>query len=122
MVLIIDDDVDTRDTLATILSIRSIFVLVAPERSTALELLAKTEGISCVLLDYNMPGMTALEFVERAKKLRPHVGIVLVSAIDQVEERAKDLGLVCFQPKPISDFEKFYTLIDRCRKGQCKPV
>jgi DNA-binding NtrC family response regulator len=100
--LIVDDEADTRDTVAMLLSSQGIAVKCTGNLYGALDLLkSKTERVDMMLLDWNLPGMPMSEFLEEVKLIRPNVTIVLSTAAFRCEEKAKQHGLAWYLPKPI---------------------
>ena len=76
--------------------------LEAASGDEALELIEK-ENISHITVDYNMPGMTGLELVEKLKSSLPNANICLMTANvqDSIRQRTKELE-VNFIAKPIN--------------------
>lgn len=68
-VLVIDDDLDLRETIALALEAEDYRVITATNGKNALELLAKAspDSISCIVLDLMMPEMDGKEFLERLR-------------------------------------------------------
>jgi CheY-like chemotaxis protein len=66
-----------------------------------------------VLSDINMPGMTGLELLRKAKALRPDVPIVMITAYGDAETKRKALesGAEALLTKPI-DFGALRSEID----------
>ncbi len=66
-VLVVDDDVDLRETLVLALEAENYRVLSASNGKKALEVLAANtpEEISCIVLDLMMPEMDGKEFLKR---------------------------------------------------------
>ena len=71
-----------------------------------------------ILSDINMPGMTGLELLPKAKALRPDVPIIMITAYGDAETRRKAIerGAVGLLTKPI-DFALLRQEIDT-RLGQ----
>ena len=57
----------------------------------ALQRIAEATGVSLILilLDINMPGMSGLELLPKAKAARPDVPIVMITAYGDVETKRK---------------------------------
>ncbi len=86
--------------------------------SSAADALARVEGsaeasLILILSDINMPGMTGLEMLPKAKALRPDVPVIMITAYGDAEtkRRALDGGADGLLTKPI-DFELLRTEID----------
>jgi CheY-like chemotaxis protein len=81
----------------------------------ALQRIAEAVGISLILIlsDINMPGMTGLELLPRAKALRPDVPVIMITAYGDVETKRKALenGAEALLTKPI-DFGMLRSEID----------
>jgi CheY-like chemotaxis protein len=59
----------------------------------ALERIADAAGVSIILIlsDINMPGMTGLELLPKAKAMRPDVPIIMITAYGDAETKRKAL-------------------------------
>lgn len=69
-VLVIDDDLDLRDSIAMALEAEGYRVWTAANGKSAFELLETKEPseISCIVLDLMMPGMDGQEFFARLRE------------------------------------------------------
>ena len=76
--LIIDDNRSTADALRQMLHVLDIPARVAYGASAAMSLL---NGFTpnLILLDINMPGMSAAELVRQLAKLHPHVAVLMLT-------------------------------------------
>lgn len=110
-ILICDDNGDARELLAMALSARHYAVKVCPDRDNGIVLITHDKEIACVILDYNMPGMSIKDFIQQAVALNPNIAFVLATATHDVKKRAEELGLKHFLEKPF-DFEELYTRIE----------
>jgi CheY-like chemotaxis protein len=107
-VLIVEDDPDVREMLATLLSMEGFYAVGAEDGLEALHLLRtvrhRAPGTPClVLLDLKMPRLGGHEF-RRAQLGDPivaNVPVAVMSGAVDLEERAQDLGAVASVPKPI---------------------
>jgi CheY-like chemotaxis protein len=81
----------------------------------ALQRIADAAGVSLILIlsDINMPGMSGLELLPKAKALRPHVPVIMITAYGDVETKRKALegGAEKLLTKPI-DFGTLRSEID----------
>jgi DNA-binding NtrC family response regulator len=74
-----------------------------------LDVLASLQGagddapLILILSDINMPGMSGLELLPKAKALRPDVPVIMITAYGDVEtkRRALENGAVALLTKPI---------------------
>src|SRR2546422_9492667 len=107
-VLIVEDDADTREMLATLLSTEGFHAVAAEDGLEALHLLRavrhRAPEVPClVLLDLKMPRLGGNEF-RRAQLGDPTVASVPVAVMSgavDLEQRAQDLGAVATVAKPI---------------------
>ncbi len=121
-VLIVEDDGDTRDMLAILLSGAGFHAVTAEDGLEALHLLRTVRHhaptTAClVLLDLNMPRLSGQEF-RRAQLSDPIVAAVpvaIMSGAVDAETRAHMLGAVATLTKPI-DFDVLLEVVQRhCR-------
>jgi CheY-like chemotaxis protein len=87
----------------------------AQSGAEALEKISMAGGASLILIlsDINMPGMTGLELLPRAKALRPDVPVVMITAYGDADTKRKALerGADDLLTKPI-DFLALRNKID----------
>lgn len=78
-VIVVDDDRSVCDVVSQLISARGYDVDTAIDGDKALKLIAQNDYAAAVL-DYSMPGMNGVELFRVAKKLRPDlVGIFLTA-------------------------------------------
>ena len=70
-------------------------------------------SIILILSDINMPGMSGLELLPKAKAMRPDVPVIMITAYGDAETKRKALegGAEAFFTKPI-DFGTLRSEID----------
>jgi CheY-like chemotaxis protein len=75
---------------------------------------AETEKLILILSDVNMPGMSGLEMLPHARKVRPEVPVVMITAYGDAETRRKaiEAGAAGLLTKPI-DFPELRAEIGR---------
>ena len=87
----------------------------AQSGSAALQHISDAAGVSLILIlsDINMPGMSGLELLPKAKALRPDVPVIMITAYGDAETKRKALegGADAFLTKPI-DFVVLRTEIE----------
>jgi len=118
-VLIVEDDADTREMLATLLSMEGFHAVAAEDGLEALHLLRtvrhRAPDIPClVLLDLKMPRLSGNEF-RRAQLGDPivaNVPVAVISGATDAQQRAEDLGAVATVTKPI-DFDVLLNVVRR---------
>jgi DNA-binding response OmpR family regulator len=104
-ILVVDDDPILREFASVYLSTPMSEVALAPDASTALDLLAR-EQFDIALLDIDMPGMNGFELVECIRgqdKLR-NLPIVMVTGREDIVsiDRAYAVGATSFVTKPVN--------------------
>ena len=87
----------------------------AQSGDSALKRLEEAEGVSIILIlsDINMPGMTGLELLPKAKAARPDVPVIMITAYGDADTKRKALenGAEGLFTKPI-DFGALRSEID----------
>jgi CheY-like chemotaxis protein len=87
----------------------------AQSASVALQRIVDAAGVSLILIlsDINMPGMSGLELLPKAKALRPDVPVIMITAYGDAETKRKALqnGAEALLTKPI-DFTTLRNEID----------
>jgi len=88
-ILVVDDNLDVRDTTALLLERLGYATLRAAHGGEALEMLRRSEPIDLVLSDVSMPVMTGPQLAARARALRPELPIILFSGYADPEGLAE---------------------------------
>jgi len=87
----------------------------AQSADSALQRISDAAGASLILIlsDINMPGMSGLELLPKAKALRPDVPVIMITAYgdDQTKRKALEGGAEALLTKPI-DFVALRNEID----------
>src|SRR5260221_14271937 len=107
-ILIVEDDMATREMLETLLSTQGFHAVSAEDGLEALHLLRavrhRAPDVPClVLLDLKMPRLSGHEF-RRAQLGDPivaNVPVAVMSGAVDLQQRAEALGAVAMVPKPI---------------------
>jgi DNA-binding NtrC family response regulator len=102
-ILIIEDEAKMRRLLELNLADDGFKTLSAGDAETGLKLLA-SEPVHLVLTDLKLPGMSGLEFLQRAKQQNPALPIVVMTAFGSVETAvgAMKAGASDYVLKPFS--------------------
>ena len=119
LILVVDDEPDVevlfRQQFRRDLRTGRFVMEFAQSGPAALRRISDAEGVSLILIlsDINMPEMTGLELLPKAKALRPDVPIIMITAYGDAEtkRRALDGGAEALLTKPI-DFAALRTEID----------
>ena len=109
LILVVDDEPDVeilfRQQFRRDLRAERFVMEFAQSAPAALQRISDTEGVSLILIlsDINMPGMTGLELLPRARTLRPNVPIIMITAYGDANTKRKALeaGAEALLTKPI---------------------
>ena len=89
-ILVVDDDHDILELIRSVLE-PAHHVMIADSGSEALQLMAKHE-IDLLVTDVRMPGMNGFALINEAKRTRPHLNVIVMSAyIDETDEIASQV-------------------------------
>lgn len=115
LVLIVDDDEDTRDSLRDIIEEEGYTVEVASHGQEALARLANGTKPCFILLDLMMPVMTGIEFLEALRRDPEHVGTPVVLITAWSDQAAMTERVQGFARKPFNLREIFTFIRQYCR-------
>lgn len=105
LVLVVDDDPETRDVISAVMRDDGHQVVSAPAAEKALELLEQLP-VGLVLLDLGLPGMQGEEFLEqrRARGLESKAPVVVITAAGNAAtaSRVRSLGASLTVTKPFN--------------------
>jgi CheY-like chemotaxis protein len=119
LILVVDDEPDVevlfRQQFRHDLRAGRFTMEFARSASAALQRIADAAGVSLILIlsDINMPGMSGLELLHKAKALRPDVPVIMITAYGDAETKRKAFegGAEALLTKPI-DFVSLRNEID----------
>ncbi len=119
LILVVDDEPDVevlfRQQFRRDLRAGRFTMEFAPSAPMALQRIADAVDRSLILIlfDINMPGMSGLELLPKAKAMRPDVPIIMITAYGDAEtkRRALERGAEALLTKPI-DFGTLRSEID----------
>ena len=119
LILVVDDEPDVellfRQQFRRDLRAGRFTMDFAQSASLALQRIAEAHDQSLILIlsDINMPGMSGLELLTKAKAMRPDVPIIMITAYGDAETKRKALenGAEALLTKPI-DFGTLRSEID----------
>jgi DNA-binding NtrC family response regulator len=113
-ILVADDQEMMRDSLAATLARDGHEVIAAGDGPTAVSRLSAGGRFDLLITDLKMPKMTGIELLAEAKRLRPEMPVVLMTAFATVATavEAMKLGAYDYIQKPF-DGEEIKLLVDR---------
>jgi CheY-like chemotaxis protein len=119
LILVVDDEPDVevlfRQCFRRDLRAGRFTMEFAQSASAALQRITDARGVQLILIlsDINMPEMSGLELLPKAKALRPDVPVIMITAYADAETKRKALqnGAEAFLTKPI-DFGVLRTEIE----------
>jgi CheY-like chemotaxis protein len=119
LILVVDDEPDVemlfRQQFRQDLRAGRFMMEFASSGDMALQRITDAAGVSIILIlsDINMPGMTGLELLPKAKAVRPDVPVIMITAYGDADTKRKVLegGAEALFTKPI-DFGMLRTEID----------
>ena len=109
LILVVDDEFDVemlfRQQFRRDLRAGRFTMEFAQSAPAALQCISDAEKASLILIlsDINMPGMSGLELLPKAKALRPNVPVIMITAYGDAETKRKALenGAEALLTKPI---------------------
>jgi len=119
LILVVDDEPDVevlfRQQFRRDLRADRFTMEFAQSAPMALQRITDAAGVSLILIlsDINMPGMSGLELLPKAKALRPDVPVIMITAYGDADTKRKALegGAEALLTKPI-DFVVLRTEIE----------
>ena len=110
-ILIVDDDAGQRSLLNSFLSSQGFQIFLASTGEQALETLRREE-VHLMISDVRMPGISGLETLRQARRERPHLPVLLVTAFADIREAVGAMrdGALNYLSKPI-DLDELLALV-----------
>jgi PAS domain S-box-containing protein len=107
-VLCIDDELEHRKILRNLFPAKNYSIAMAASGQSGLNLF-KRRNFDVVLCDLNMPYMNGLKFLEKAKRIKPDVPIIILSSHGTIPAAVKSLKKGAFdfvlEPPKIEEIE-----------------
>jgi len=112
-ILIVDDQDMMRDSLASLLAREGHDIVAANDGPVAVSKLSANK-FDLLITDFKMPRMTGIELLAEAKRIRPEMPVVLMTAFATVQTavEAMKLGAYDYIQKPF-DGDEIKALVDR---------
>jgi len=116
-ILIVEDEIDTREPFARMLKKRGHTVLETATGKEAIELIEK-EKPDMVYLDISLAdSISGMDVLKQCKPKFPEIEIVMMSAYEaEYKAESLKLGAHCFCTKPITKMEQFFDPLDEIKK------
>ena len=119
LILVVDDEADVEDLFRQQfrrdLRAARFIMNFAPSAVQALDLVAEAKAsLILILSDVNMPGMSGLDLLPKARQVRPDVPVIMITAYgdEETRRRAAERGAAGLFTKPI-DFPELRVMIDQ---------
>lgn len=106
VIAIVDDDQSVREALTSL--VRSLgYIAMAFECAEDLLKSKRRRGVSCLIADVQMPGMTGLELHHRLVASGKPIPTILITAYpdERVRAQALNAGVLCYLAKPFNESE-----------------
>jgi len=99
--LIVDDEIQIRETLAQYFSRLGYCVDLAADGSEAMAKLP--QGFEAILADIKMPGINGIDLLQEARRLNPRIGVFLITGYPSLDTliEAKQHGAIAYFRKPL---------------------
>ena len=113
-ILVVDDDPSMLNLLQFNLENQGHAVLTAENGEAGLTLLSRNE-IDLVFLDIMMPGMDGIEVLKKIRQLKPHLSVVMMTALKSISPAITAMKLGAFdylaKPDDISDENRLSVVV-----------
>ena len=121
-ILVVEDEASIREMVALNLKLAGWDVVEAPSAERALEQLHAGAPCDAALLDIMLPGMDGLSLCETIRRDDPDIGIIIVSAKGQEQDKIRGLSIGAddYTTKPFSVSEliaRVEALVRRVRRS-----
>jgi two-component system response regulator MprA len=118
-VMVVDDDVDIRETISDLLEVRGFHVLGAGDGADAMAQLKGGARPQVILLDLMMPGLSGEEFRRQqlADAELAGIPVVLLSGARGVDNAAERMHVASL-PKPVELTELMETVDRFCARAR----
>lgn len=100
-ILVVDDDEGVRENLAELFEVVGYNVMTAGSAPEAIQKLSQRE-VDLLLTDYRMPGPNGVELIESARRVKPRLKAILMTAFGDLFTEIESVrrGAVGYVSKP----------------------
>lgn len=124
-ILVVDDEPSLQRYMSTLLELESYTVEIAVDGVEALERLKKGKDPDLVFLDVLMPRLDGLQTLEKMRKLKPQLKVVMLSCVSDTPKvvQSMRLGAQDYLTKPFEKHE-LDNVLERClgsQEGDAEP-
>jgi CheY-like chemotaxis protein len=104
LILVVDDDEDTRDAIRQVLEAEGYKVAIAANGQQALELLRSGSIPALIMLDLMMPVMSGEEFVDKQRRdpTLARIPVVILTAGGTIADKAASIHAAGYVRKPFT--------------------
>lgn len=110
-ILVVEDDLDTREILTELLEMQGHDIVTASEAHQALTSLRQQPDIDLLITDVSLPGMSGIELARVAKTTHPNLAIMICSGYGEQQFEALPFPVAWIQ-KPL-EIDPFLEAIER---------
>ncbi len=117
--LLVDDEENILHSLKRLLMEENLEVLTANSGEKALSVLQDNEDIGLIISDQRMPGFTGVDFLEKAKQIRPLAVRILLTGYSDINAAIDAInrgGASKYLTKPWKDEELIMSVREACQR------
>jgi len=118
-VLLVDDDENILRSLKRLLMDENLEVLTSSSGDKALAALAANKDIGIIISDQRMPGLSGVDFLEQARKIRPQAIRILLTGYSDINAAIDAInrgGASKYLTKPWKDDEILMSVREACQR------
>ncbi len=115
-ILLVDDEMEYRETVAKLLARRGYEPVMAPDAAQGIRLVLRG-GVDVAVLDLKMPGLGGLDALRELKRIVPALPVIIVTGhlLESAEREGRKLGAFAYLTKPCT-LETLIETIDAARR------
>lgn len=110
-ILLVEDDVDTREILVEMLQMHGHVIVTACEAQQALMAMRQQADIELLITDISLPGMSGIELARAANTAHPAIAILICSGYGKQQFEALPFTVTWIQ-KPL-EMDVFLQVVER---------